>query len=219
MRPDIAEEALPFSEKETQGNGWRFPKRKTSEQSEHCSDVAEKEGFEPSRQSPQPTPLAGEPLTATWVLLRIYNFRWKSAVRSVAAEYDNAQRAFSYLAEREGFEPPVPCSITGFQDRLHKPLGHLSRCSLCIIAKHGGACQEAGTFVFTETLDQPAAFADYGADGAAVIRINQALQTLSRRKRARRRKGASHPTRWHAANRPRKNPPAPKYCCPALVAR
>ena len=39
MRPDIAEEALPFSEKETQGNGWRFPKRKTSEQSEHCSDV------------------------------------------------------------------------------------------------------------------------------------------------------------------------------------
>ncbi len=33
--------------------------------------VAEKEGFEPSRQSPQPTPLAGEPLTATWVLLRI----------------------------------------------------------------------------------------------------------------------------------------------------
>ena len=32
--------------------------------------LAEKEGFEPSRQSPQPTPLAGEPLTATWVLLR-----------------------------------------------------------------------------------------------------------------------------------------------------
>ena len=33
--------------------------------------VAEKEGFEPSRQSPQPTPLAGEPLTATWVLLQL----------------------------------------------------------------------------------------------------------------------------------------------------
>ena len=106
MRPDIAEEALPFSEKETQGNGWRFPKRKTSEQSEHCSDVAEKEGFEPSRQSPQPTPLAGEPLTASWVLLH--------GIR------------FVVLAEREGFEPPVPCGITGFQDRLHKPLGHLS---------------------------------------------------------------------------------------------
>ena len=26
--------------------------------------LAEKEGFEPSRQLPQPTPLAGEPLTA-----------------------------------------------------------------------------------------------------------------------------------------------------------
>ena len=30
------------------------------------------------------------------------------------------------MAEREGFEPPVPCDITGFQDRLHKPLEHLS---------------------------------------------------------------------------------------------
>ena len=30
------------------------------------------------------------------------------------------------MAEREGFEPPVPCEITGFQDQLHKPLGHLS---------------------------------------------------------------------------------------------
>ena len=68
--------------------------------------LAEKEGFEPSRQSPQPTPLAGEPLTATWVLLRKY--------------------ARLMLAERVGFEPTVPLSITGFQDRLLKPLGHLS---------------------------------------------------------------------------------------------
>ncbi len=30
------------------------------------------------------------------------------------------------LAEREGFEPPAPCGVTGFQDQLHKPLGHLS---------------------------------------------------------------------------------------------
>ena len=30
------------------------------------------------------------------------------------------------LAEREGFEPPVPYGITGFQDQLLKPLGHLS---------------------------------------------------------------------------------------------
>ena len=72
--------------------------------------VAEKEGFEPSRQSPQPTPLAGEPLTATWVLLHGYI----------------AGAMLNYLAEREGFEPPVPCGITGFQDQLLKPLGHLS---------------------------------------------------------------------------------------------
>ena len=31
-----------------------------------------------------------------------------------------------FLAERVGFEPTVPCGITGFQDRLLKPLGHLS---------------------------------------------------------------------------------------------
>ncbi len=29
------------------------------------------------------------------------------------------------LAEREGFEPP-DLSVNGFQDRRHKPLGHLS---------------------------------------------------------------------------------------------
>ena len=30
------------------------------------------------------------------------------------------------LAEREGFEPPVPFDITVFQDQRLKPLGHLS---------------------------------------------------------------------------------------------
>ena len=30
------------------------------------------------------------------------------------------------LAEREGFEPPVPFDITSFQDWRLKPLGHLS---------------------------------------------------------------------------------------------
>ena len=29
------------------------------------------------------------------------------------------------MAEREGFEPP-DLSVNGFQDRRHKPLGHLS---------------------------------------------------------------------------------------------
>ena len=31
-----------------------------------------------------------------------------------------------HMAERVGFEPTVPCDITGFQDQLLKPLGHLS---------------------------------------------------------------------------------------------
>ena len=30
------------------------------------------------------------------------------------------------MAEREGFEPPVPCDITSFQDWRLQPLGHLS---------------------------------------------------------------------------------------------
>ncbi len=33
------------------------------------------------------------------------------------------------LAERVGFEPTVPRGITGFQDQLLKPLGHLSNMS------------------------------------------------------------------------------------------
>ena len=91
--------------------------------------LAEKEGFEPSRQSPQPTPLAGEPLTATWVLLHGYI----------------AGAMLNYLAEREGFEPPVPCGITGFQDQLHKPLGHLSIFKLYNYSKGFSHCQ-AGRF-------------------------------------------------------------------------
>ena len=38
-----------------------------------------------------------------------------------------------HMAERVGFEPTVRCRITGFQDRLLKPLGHLSlKRSYCI---------------------------------------------------------------------------------------
>ena len=31
------------------------------------------------------------------------------------------------MAERVGFEPTAPFGVTGFQDQLLKPLGHLSR--------------------------------------------------------------------------------------------
>ena len=33
------------------------------------------------------------------------------------------------MAERVGFEPTAPCGVTGFQDQLLKPLGHLSKLS------------------------------------------------------------------------------------------
>ena len=36
------------------------------------------------------------------------------------------------MAERVGFEPTVRCRITGFQDQLLKPLGHLSIPCHCI---------------------------------------------------------------------------------------
>ena len=34
-----------------------------------------------------------------------------------------------HQAEKVGFEPTVPFGITGFQDQLLKPLGHLSNMS------------------------------------------------------------------------------------------
>ena len=39
-------------------------------------------------------------------------------------------KALFYMAERVGFEPTVRCRITGFQDQLLKPLGHLSSAML-----------------------------------------------------------------------------------------
>ena len=70
--------------------------------------LAEKEGFEPSHRLTQPNPLAGDPLEPL--------------------EYFSKHSVyFLFLAERVGFEPTVPLSITGFQDQLLKPLGHLSK--------------------------------------------------------------------------------------------
>ena len=65
-------------------------------------DLAEKMGFEPMRPYTNPNGLANRPLQPL--------------------EYFST----GFLAERVGFEPTVPCGITGFQDRLLKPLGHLS---------------------------------------------------------------------------------------------
>ena len=60
--------------------------------------LAEKEGFEPSRRYSRPTPLAGAPLRP----LEYFSMKPASSVIQ--------------LAEREGFEPPVPFGITSFQD-------------------------------------------------------------------------------------------------------
>ena len=73
--------------------------------------MAEKEGFEPSHQLSQSTPLAGEPLEPLGYICLC-------GLTSLVAQ--------AKLAEREGFEPPVPFGITGFQDQRLKPLGHLS---------------------------------------------------------------------------------------------
>ena len=71
--------------------------------------MAEKERFELSLGFTPTTPLAGEPLRPLG-----YFSIWLA-------------RAFKReMAEREGFEPPVPFSITGFQDQRHQPLGHPS---------------------------------------------------------------------------------------------
>ena len=70
--------------------------------------AAEKEGFEPSRRYSRPTPLAGAPLRPLEYFSKPY------------------AKVNIHLAEREGFEPPVPFDITGFQDQRLQPLGHLS---------------------------------------------------------------------------------------------
>ena len=74
--------------------------------------MAEWRGFEPPRGCP-PNDLANRPLEPL--------------------EYHT-------VAERVGFEPTVLCSITGFQDQLLKPLGHLS-VTLNIIASFAVGCQ------------------------------------------------------------------------------
>ena len=60
----------------------------------------------------RPTPLAGAP-------------RHQLEYFSIC---DVDKNNINYIvAERVGFEPTVPCGITGFQDQLLKPLGHLSK--------------------------------------------------------------------------------------------
>ena len=49
-----------------------------------------------------------------------------SALRFIQKNRSKRYEACSDVAEGVGFEPTVPCGITGFQDQLLKPLGHPS---------------------------------------------------------------------------------------------
>ena len=102
--------------------------------------MAEKPGFEPGRHSTHPTPLAGEPLRPLG--------------------YFSTEPVLIVMAEREGFEPPVPFDITGFQDQRHKPLGHLSmQTSEYDYIRCGGGCQ----YLRPVFLQKPAIFSGNGA--------------------------------------------------------
>ena len=110
-------------------------------------NMAEKPGFEPGRHSTHPTPLAGEPLRPLG--------------------YFSTEPVMIVMAEREGFEPPVPFDITGFQDQRHKPLGHLSmQTSEYDYIRCGGGCQ----YLHPVFLQKLAIFSENGAlrgEGAA----------------------------------------------------
>ncbi len=56
----------------------------------------------------QPNPLAGDPLEPLEYFSKFSHY------------------SVIFLAERVGFEPTAPFEVTGFQDQLLKPLGHLS---------------------------------------------------------------------------------------------
>ena len=61
--------------------------------------------------------------SASWVLLHILNENFFQGI----CEPTPSQLKLNDT-EKVGFEPTVPFSITGFQDQLLKPLGHLSIC-------------------------------------------------------------------------------------------
>ena len=76
-------------------------------------DLAEKMGFEPMRPYTNPNGLANRPLQPLEYFSRL---------------------KFLSMAERVGFEPTAPFGVTGFQDQLLKPLGHLSMSDYLLIA-------------------------------------------------------------------------------------
>ena len=75
--------------------------------------LAEKEGFEPSRRSTRPTPLAGEPLRPLgYFCMPNTGYIWKKC------------------GGESGIRTHGCFHIAGFQDRFLQPLGHLSTSGL-----------------------------------------------------------------------------------------
>ena len=59
-----------------------------------------------------------------------------SALKHFNLENNKTTKLFrQFLTEKVGFEPTVPFGITGFQDQLLKPLGHLSISCLLVFER------------------------------------------------------------------------------------
>ena len=94
--------------------------------------MAEKMGFEPMRPLTNPNDLANRPLQP---------LEYFSRLNVIVLAYYQTIISVPLLAERVGFEPTAPYGVTGFQDQLLKPLGHLSSCY-----PHGSFLQMPRTF-------------------------------------------------------------------------
>lgn len=78
----------------------------------------------------RPTPLAGAPRHQLEYFSVCDVISHDIQLNAGKMQVDYRGLSACNMAEKVGFEPTVPFGITGFQDRLLKPLGHLSSCLL-----------------------------------------------------------------------------------------
>ena len=88
--------------------------------------MAEREGFEPSKEVSPLTRLAGERLQPARPSLQ----KW------IVVDSSWSLASSQFMAEGVGFEP-TELSLNGFQDRRLKPLGHPSRKTVSIFSTSG----------------------------------------------------------------------------------
>ena len=75
----------------------------------------------------RPTPLAGAPRHQLEYFSVCDVISHDIQLNAGKMQVDYCGLSACNMAEKVGFEPTVPFGITGFQDRLLKPLGHLSK--------------------------------------------------------------------------------------------